>query len=67
MAIGPGKYDDLTTDVRIRTKAAGVLLVIIDGDQGSGFSAQLTPALTLRLPELLRRVADDIDQKGLTI
>ena len=37
MPIGPGKYDEMCTDIRIITKAAGVLLIVLDGDRGSGF------------------------------
>ncbi len=35
MAFGPGKYDDLCTEVREKAKAKGVLVIIIDGDKGS--------------------------------
>jgi len=67
MAFGPGKYDDLTTEVRDKARADGVLLLVINGVKGSGFSAQLSPHLTLALPEILRDIANQIDQKGLTV
>lgn len=54
MAFGPGKYDDETTALREQTKAEGVLVLIIDGVKGSGFSAQLSGLLTLKLPAILR-------------
>ncbi len=41
-----------------------MLLLIINGHLGAGFSAQLTPALTLALPEILRDIANQIDAKG---
>jgi hypothetical protein len=62
--IGPGKYDPETTRIRRDTHAAGVLLVVFDGDRGNGFSAQLPLDLTLRIPEILRDIADQIEQSG---
>lgn len=64
MAFGPGKYDDLATEVRTKAKADGVLLLIVDGTKGSGFSAQLPPLLTAKLPAILRSIADQIDASG---
>lgn len=66
MAFGPGKYDEAVTTLREILHARGVLLVVVDGVNGSGFSAQLPPDLALSLPEVLRALADQIDQKGLT-
>jgi hypothetical protein len=67
MAFGPGKYDEAVTTLREILRARGILLLVIDGEKGSGFSAQLPPAETLALPEILRGIADQIDQKGLTV
>jgi hypothetical protein len=67
MAFGPGKYDDAVTTLREILGARGILLVVVDGIHGSGFSAQLPPRETLTLPEILRHLADEIDQKGLTV
>jgi len=64
MAFGPGKYDDLATELRIAARADGVLVLVVNGDRGTGFSAQLTPLLTLTLPGILRDIADQIDAKG---
>jgi hypothetical protein len=36
--IGPGKYDAVAEQARRVTEATGVLLVVIDGNQGNGFS-----------------------------
>jgi hypothetical protein len=38
MAEGPGKYDDLTTLVRERAKAHAVVVIVVEGTKGSGFS-----------------------------
>jgi hypothetical protein len=64
MALGPGKYDDLASDVRTKAQARGVLLLVVDGTRGSGFSAQLSLPLTLRLPQILRDIADQIEERG---
>ena len=62
MAIGPGKYNDLATIVRERARAEGVVLIVLRGHQGSGFSVQATPEFTLGLPEMLRTLADLIER-----
>jgi len=61
MALGPGKYDALASVVRERAKAGGVVVMVFDGRHGSGFSVQATAEITLRLPELLRVMADGIE------
>lgn len=61
MPIGPGKYDALTTSVRDATSARAVILIVVEGNQGSGFSVQTTdPAISHKLPQLLRIMADQI-------
>jgi len=64
MALGPGKYDDLATEVRKQTRAEGVIVLVFNGTKGSGFSAQLSPDLTLKIPEILRDIATQIDETG---
>jgi len=62
MALGPGKYDPLCTQAREAAKAAGVILVIFDGEHGSGFSVQsVSLELTALLPGMLRRFATEIE------
>jgi len=62
MALGPGKYDDICTYTQQQSKAAGVVLIIIGGDKGSGYSVRCAPALALKLPDVLRQVADKIQK-----
>ena len=62
MALGPGKYDDLATQAREQAKARAVVLIVVDGSKGSGFSVQAQPDVVLPLPMLLRRIADDIEE-----
>jgi len=58
---GPGKYDELCTVVRERAKARAAIVIVIDGEHGSGFSLQCSIADRLRLPNLLRHIAAQID------
>ena len=60
MTHGPGKYDDLATHVRQEAGARGVVVIVIDGNKGAGFSVQGEADVIVRLPSLLRRLADDI-------
>lgn len=62
MAIGPGKYDDLATMIRARAAAQGVIVMVIGGALGSGFSVQASAEVTANLPALLRTIADDIER-----
>lgn len=66
MAMGPGKYDDLATDVRKKAQADGAVVIIVNGNKGNGFSAQLSPELTLTLPSMLRHMADQMEEWGPT-
>lgn len=38
--LGPGKYDDACTAARTMTNAEVALVIILNGDKGSGFSMQ---------------------------
>jgi len=62
MPAGPGKYDDLATLVRAQAAAEGVIVVVIGGPAGSGFSVQATPAVTAGLSRMLRFIADEIER-----
>ena len=63
MPLGPGKYDDLATLCREQVKAQGVAVIVIGGDRGHGFAMQVYDAdLARRLPDMLRRMADEIEQ-----
>jgi len=61
MAIGPGKYDGACSQVRFTTDADAVVLIVIGGKHGSGFSVQCRSDMALDLAVLLRKLADDID------
>ncbi len=60
--MGPGVYDEVCARVREETGAKAVILAIIDGKHGEGFSVQGTPLIVMLLPGILRRIADDIER-----
>lgn len=59
--MGPGKYDDAATQARELTNALGVVLMVLQGDQGNGFSVQIPSQYITTLPEVMRSVADGIE------
>lgn len=66
MAAGPGKYGHITERVLKESKAQAVCLIVIQGELGSGFDVagnfpDAFPLLT-KLPEVLRSMADSIEQ-----
>jgi hypothetical protein len=60
MAIGPGKYDSICTAVREETKAEAVILIVIHGLNGSGFTCQANREVTALLPSMLEDMAKQI-------
>ena len=62
MALGPGKYGDLATYVREEAGAKAVVVIIVGGNKGAGFSVQATADTVLALPQMLRTVADGIEE-----
>jgi len=62
MPAGPGKYDSVATIARETTQAEGVVLAVINGKEGHGFAVQASLEITLALPDLLRKMADDIEE-----
>jgi hypothetical protein len=68
MAMGPGKYDDLCTYVReqvgLGDGGGGVILIVLGGNRGNGFAAQLDALTTLAMPELLEEVARQLREGG---
>lgn len=62
LTIDPGKYDDVSEQVLRQLKAVGVLLIVVEGEHGNGFSVStLEPDLLPVLPALLRDVARGIE------
>ena len=61
MPLGPGRYDASCTKVREETRAEGVFLAVFDGEKGTGFSVQAPFELAVKLPEILRNTARQIE------
>ena len=62
MASGPGKYDDLATFAMVKARAQAVIVIVVEGNRGSGFSAQTCgPTVAHMLPSLLRHMANQIE------
>jgi hypothetical protein len=57
-----GKYQDLARLARTLAKAEAVVLIVLNGTDGSGFSVQAESGLNELLPSILRRVAEDISR-----
>jgi hypothetical protein len=62
MALGPGKYDSLLTEARVKSGATAAILIIFEGDQGMGFSVQAPPEIVVGIPQMLRGIADSIEE-----
>ena len=61
MPEGGGKYDTLATIARQTAEADGIIMLIINGDMGSGFTVQAESHIAKYLPGLLRDMADEIE------
>lgn len=63
MPVGPGKYDEVATLARELTGGHTVVLLVLGGSRGQGFSVQtIDPTMARALPELLRTIANDIER-----
>ena len=64
MPAGPGVYDVECTQIRTSTGARAVLLIVLGGQRGDGFSCQADLVTTVMLPDILERVAREIRASG---
>jgi len=63
MAIGPGKYDDICSLVREKVgivDEGGVILIVLGGNQGAGFSCQADLETMEALPDMLESLISQI-------
>jgi hypothetical protein len=69
MEIGTGKYDQLCRHACGEAGAIAAILVIFDGNLGSGFSVQAPWEMTPDMPKILRNLAARIDEDlvGITV
>jgi hypothetical protein len=59
--IAPGKYDEQAEKVLQELEARAVILMVVDGRFGTGLSVKSDAAILSTLPQVLRRVADLIE------
>lgn len=60
MPVGAGKYDELCTLVREKAEAQAVLIAVIGGNLGSGFSVQAPMDIQLAMADILEAMAKQI-------
>lgn len=59
---GPGKYDEICTAARqMAGPFSEAVLIIRNGFAGHGFSVQATGETIMHLPNILREMADQIE------
>jgi len=61
MALGAGKYDEALTVARKLCGSTAAALIVIEGESGRGFACQMDMASMMKLPEVLRSMADQIE------
>lgn len=65
-----GRYDDLAQELVTRTRASGALVLVLEGEKGTGMSlvqrvewdVAATPEMVEKLPELLREIATRLEK-----
>lgn len=62
MPVGGGKYDGFADVLRRHTGADGVVLLILGGFLGQGFTVQGTEEVVRALPKMLREIADQVEK-----
>ena len=70
MALGPGKYDDLRSYLRAEAgltddSNGGVIVIVVGGKHGNGFSCQADIRTTRTLPDILEDIARQIRDDGI--
>lgn len=62
-----GRYDELAERALDETEATAVVVLVVNGKKGHGFSCSCDPSVAAHLhrsiPDLSRAVADDIERK----
>jgi hypothetical protein len=58
--LGKGNCDKITQEIMDRTKAKGCILIVLEGNEGHGFSVKATIDTMKKLPAILHYVADNI-------
>ena len=59
---GPGKYDDLAAYAHEAANAATAIVIILNGNKGSGVSVKTTAIEPRDIPDLLHYFADALEE-----
>ena len=63
MSNGPGKYNDLCVEAMEKAKAKCAIVIIMDGENGNGFSVNaVSPDYIHALPKMLMVMAIKVQQ-----
>lgn len=63
----PGRYDELAIRLLDETKGKAIVLLVLGGAKGNGFSCSINPGANIGhadIPDLLRELADSIEASG---
>ena len=63
MGIMDTKYERVAEIARVMTEGEAVVLVVVNGKEGTGYAVRADSGLNELLPSLLRRVAEIISSK----
>jgi hypothetical protein len=58
--VAQGKYAEICAEAQQAARVQAVVLIVPNGNDGSGFSVHAESGISELLPSILRRVADDI-------
>jgi enoyl-CoA hydratase/carnithine racemase len=67
MPLGPGKYDDLCSELYKRAgvgQDGGVAVIVLNGKRGNGFSVQADLPMLLKLADILEYMAKELRASG---
>lgn len=65
MAIGRGKYGGIAEELAERFKAKGIIIAILDGEQGNGIELAGPAVVHSAVPDFLEAIAKDLRRKAL--
>lgn len=60
--LGRGRYDDLCEKAFKEAQARGMILIVLGGTKGNGFSVTMPPDLLPMIPSVLRVAANMIEE-----
>lgn len=66
MASGPSKFTALVRQALTASGNAVAILLVAGGDAPSGFEVQALPGVKIKVPDLLREMADEIERTEAT-